>query len=112
ICIFFSRAVFSSDSFLYGDTVRVYLPLKHYWVERVRRGEFPAWYPYDGMGQPFLPMLLNGVLHPLNVLFLLLPLAQAFKWSSLIAYFAAFCGGFFFLRGHGRSKASASLGAI
>src|SRR5690348_9143586 len=75
--IFFSRVVFTDSVFLERDMFRVYLPVKHYWAQRVLHGQFPDWYPFDGLGQPLVGMMVSGALHPLNVLYLLFPLATA-----------------------------------
>ena len=50
--------------------LRVYYPLRQYWAERVSHLEFPFWYPYDGLGQSFVGMVVSGALHPTNLLYL------------------------------------------
>jgi len=89
---FFQRAVLTHEVFLARDMARVYLPLRQYWVDRVSHGEWPQWFAYDGLGQPFLPMVISGALHPSQLLFLLLPVATALKWSVLACYPLMFLG--------------------
>ncbi len=92
--------------------LRVYYPLRQYWAERVSHLEFPFWYPYDGLGQPFLGMTISGALHPTNLLYLALPLALAIKVNVLLCYPAAFAGAYCLLRRFSLSLAASSLGAL
>ncbi|WNG20027.1 YfhO family protein [Cystobacter fuscus] len=110
--LYFHRATFSSDVFIARDILLVYYPLKQYWAERVSQGEFPAWYPYNGLGQPFAGMLISGVFHPTNVLYLLLPLGVALKLIALGSYVAALGGTYRFAREWGLERKPALLAGI
>jgi hypothetical protein len=90
--IYFARVVFGGLAFVDRDMRRVYLPVKRYLVERLSSGHFPDWYPYDGLGQPFVGMLVSGALHPFNALYFLLPLATACTVNVLLCYPIAFAG--------------------
>ena len=92
VCCFFHRAAFTDATFVARDNLRVYLPLHHFWARQVMRGHFPGWYPYDGLGQPFVGMFVGSAFHPLNLLYLVLPLGAALKWNMLLAYLAAGLG--------------------
>lgn len=96
--VVFHRALFTSEIFISRDIQRVYYPLKQYWAQRVLHGELPQWYPYDGLGQPFIGMVISGTFHPLNVLYLLLPLELALKVNVLVCYPIAFLGVYLFAR--------------
>ncbi|ATB42480.1 hypothetical protein CYFUS_007958 [Cystobacter fuscus] len=110
--LYFHRATFSSDVFIARDILLVYYPLKQYWAERVSQGEFPAWYPYNGLGQPFAGMLISGVFHPTNVLYLLLPLGVALKVIALGSYVSALGGTYRFARQWGLERGCALLSGI
>ncbi|HYO72313.1 MAG TPA: hypothetical protein VEU33_40200, partial [Archangium sp.] len=58
--LYFHRASLTDEVFIARDILRVYYPLKQYWAERVSQLQFPGWYPYDGMGQPYTGMLISG----------------------------------------------------
>ena len=90
--VFYARATFTSQVFLGRDLQRVYLPLKSFWAERIRQGELPAWYPFDGFGQPFVGMVVSGAYSPFNLLHLVLSDAFAMKWSLLLGAVLAFSG--------------------
>jgi hypothetical protein len=112
VCLFFHRAAFSSLIFIQRDIQTVYYPLHQFWVERVKAGHFPGWYPYDGMGQPFVAMLVGGALHPSNVLYLLFSLGTALKWNELLSYAAALWGMVVLLRAYRLSREAAWLGGV
>jgi hypothetical protein len=78
--------------FVGRDLFRVYFPLKAYWSQRVRAGEWPTWFPYDGLGEPFLPLAFAGPLHPGSVLYLVLSPPVATMFLALGAYVLAVWG--------------------
>lgn len=90
--LFFHRAVFSSDVFFLRDLYQVYLPLRDYWRERVLGGVFPQWYPFDGLGQPYVGAIVSGAFHPSLLVSLVLPGLQGLKWSILLCFPVAFLG--------------------
>ena len=110
--VFFHRAALEGQIFIAGDIQRVYFPLRKYWVERVSRGEFPAWYPYDGLGQPFAGMIISAAFHPANLLYLLLPLGSALTVNVLVCFPVAFLGVYVLARGYGLSQEGAALAGV
>lgn len=110
--LFFHRALGYGQVFVERDLLRVYYPLRQYWAERVAHGEFPAWYPYDGLGQPFAGMVISSAFHPSNLLFLILPLGAAMSVNVLLCFPLACAGVYCFARRWGLGPASAALGAI
>ena len=109
---FFQRAVFSNEIFIARDIWRVYYPLRHYWVSRVSQGEFPDWYPYDGLGQSFPAMIISGAFHPSNLLYLLMPLGTALKWNVLLCFPAALWGMYLLARACSLERWEAALAAL
>ncbi|HYO71938.1 MAG TPA: YfhO family protein [Archangium sp.] len=105
--LYFHRAAFSGKIFASRDILRVYYPLKQYWAERVSQFQFPDWYPYNALGQPYPGMLISGAFHPANLLYLLLPLGMALKLITLLSDRAALGGTYRFARlwGQGRGPA-------
>jgi hypothetical protein len=57
------------------------------------RGNLPLWNPHIYSGAPFLAGFQSALLYPLNVLYLVLPLAKAINWGIALH---AFLGGLFF----------------
>ncbi|HEX8822527.1 MAG TPA: YfhO family protein [Archangium sp.] len=109
---YFHRATFSDEIFISRDILRVYYPLKKYWAERVSQLQFPDWYPYDGLGQPFAGMLISGVYHPANLFYLLLPLGAALKLITLLAYVVALGGTYRCARLWGMGRGAALLSGV
>src|SRR5438128_10434933 len=74
------------------DAYRFYLPIKQYLLERLSAGELPQWFPYEAMGRPFIGAAATGVFHPFTVLYYLLPIADAYRASTLLACLLAAIG--------------------
>jgi hypothetical protein len=110
--VFFHRAFLAGEAFLGRDMLRVYLPLKSYWAQRLASGSIPDWYPFDGLGQPFLGMVISGAFHPLNVSYLVLPLQLALTLNVLLCFPVAVLGVYAFARRWGADVAPALLGGL
>ncbi len=110
--VFFHRLLITDGIFSARDIQRVYYPLKQYWASRVSAGELPEWYPYDGMGQSYVGMVISGALHPFNVLYLLFSLETALTMSALLSFVAAFAGTFALARRFSASLAPALLAGV
>lgn len=108
----FPRAVFSSDIFISRDILRVYYPLRLYLAERLARLEYPDWYPHDGLGQPFVGMVISGAFHPTSLLFLVLPPGLAMKLNILGCYPLAVGGAYVFARLWGVGRGAALLAGL
>ena len=109
---FFHRVILSGEVFIARDMLLVYYPLRSYWVQRVLSGSFPDWYPFDGLGQPFSGMLISAVFHPLNILYLLLPVTAAMSLNVLLCFPAAFYGVYALSRRFGLGLPPAALGGF
>jgi hypothetical protein len=59
----------------------------------IARGNLPLWNPHIYCGAPFLAGFQSALLYPLNVLYLVLPMAKAINWGIALH---AFLGGLFF----------------
>ncbi len=89
---FCARALSGQGIYIARDIFRAYYPTKAYWAERVSRGEFPLWYPFDGLGESFAAITVNGPFHPMNFLFLVLSLGTAMTLTIALCFPVA-CGG-------------------
>ncbi len=56
---------------------------KQFVQETVFAGDIPLWNPYLFAGVPFLAAGQHGAYYPFSVLFLILPLAQAYGWYTV-----------------------------
>ena len=110
--LYFHRAAFTDKVFASRDILRVYYPLKQYWAERVSQLQFPDWYPYNALGQPYPGMLISGAFHPANLLYLVLPLGTALKLITLLSYMAALGGTYLFARLWGLSQSAALFSGL
>lgn len=110
--LFFYDFVLTTDIFADRDVLMVYIPMANYWRERLLAGSFPDWYPYDGLGQPFVGNLFGLAFHPLQWLSLALPAATGIKWGILLCFPLSFMGFYLFIRFFKISMAAAAMGAL
>lgn len=94
------------------DGIAEFYPWRLLAAETWRAGYVPLWNPYEFCGTPFLANSQSAVLYPLNILFVLMPVAVAFGVSALVHLFLT--GAFLYLflrRSCGLTIAPALLGA-
>ena len=92
--VFYYRLWLPGLVVLSRDAFRLTLPLKQYLVERLAAGELPQWFPYEAMGRPFIGVTHTAVFHPFTVLYLLLPVPDAYRASVLVSCLLAALGAF------------------
>jgi hypothetical protein len=110
--LMFPRLLFWGDIISCLDSGRTTYPLKAYFAERVRAGELPLWFPYDGLGTPFLASALPGVFHPLTQLHLLLATGTALTFELLGCLALALASTFWLVRRLGGDRAGAAFAAV
>src|SRR3972149_5879732 len=124
--VLFYRVLIESDKIIFGvDIGSYYYFYKSFFVEELKKGNFPLWLPYVYLGIPFLPNPQIGCFYPSTILYLFLPLNLAFgydyalhiflaglfmfllvqnlirdKWSSLLSSLTFMFSGFFLFRIH------------
>jgi hypothetical protein len=108
----FPDAILGGGILIGRDMLRVYYPLRAYWAARVAGGEFPRWFPYDGLGEPFPGMLVAGAFHPLNLLCLALPLGAAMTVNVLVCLPLSFLGAWALARRFALAASSAMLAGV
>lgn len=98
LTLFFSSILFFYD-LLAGryllterDLGPYFIPPRFFWVESIRKGDFPFWNPFQYSGHPFFANPQYAILYPLNILFFLLPFDLA---SNVIIILHFFVGGLF-----------------
>jgi len=71
------------------DLTTFFYPFRSIWVETVRQGHFPFWNPFIKCGVPLFAAIQPGVLYPLSIPYLFLPLDLAFNWTIIFHFFLA-----------------------
>ncbi len=94
------------------DAYRFHLPIKQYLIERLSAGELPQWFPYDGMGRPFIGATATGVFHPFTALYFFLPAHDAYRASALLSCLLAAIGAFALGRSLKYSRAGALVAGV
>jgi hypothetical protein len=67
-----------------SDMTSEFVASRAYLAENLRAGHLPLWNPFTYSGQPFLAGFESAVLYPVNLVFLVLPLARALNFSILL----------------------------
>jgi hypothetical protein len=94
------------------DTMRLYVPVKHYLAEVLRRGEWPVWWPFDSAGAPLLADPQFSVFHPSTLAYLILPFWPAFLLQDVIGTWLALVGAWLLARALRQPPLAALVGAI
>ncbi|MFQ5877884.1 MAG: hypothetical protein ACE5JH_09400, partial [Acidobacteriota bacterium] len=74
LMLFAFRGPLSGGRFYLRDVSQNHHPIRSLVTERMRGGSLPLWDPYHGGGTPLLANPDNLVLHPISLLFLVMPL--------------------------------------
>lgn len=72
--IFFGRFLFTGRIFVLRDLIYDFYPMLVFLKEHLLQGTLPFWNPYTGCGEPYFSNIQAGILYPLNIIHLLLPL--------------------------------------
>src|SRR5207245_6293474 len=97
--------------FYLRDISQNHYPIRHYVTERLRDFSLPLWDPYHGGGTPLLANPNALVLHPISLLFLVLPFNTAFTASIVLQFALLALGGYLLARQIGIGREGASLTA-
>lgn len=97
---------------VYRDLLLTYLPLRHFWAERVSAGHLPGWFPYEGLGRAFIGQGITGTFHPVNLLYLALNDALALRVEIASAILVGVIGQVLLARQFRLSAAAAVAGAM
>lgn len=76
-----------------GDVFRQMIPWKELSLDLIRQGQLPLWNPYAFSGEPLLANIQATILHPLSLLFFLIPdFDLAWSWYIIAAPIIAIAG--------------------
>lgn len=112
LVIFYWDVLFGSKALLYRDMTFVYWPTRMHFADRLLAGEFPEWYPFDGLGSSYIGNVVTAILHPSILLHLIFPHPLALSLSAVLAHFIAGAGMFFLLKSWGCGKTSCFIAAL
>jgi hypothetical protein len=87
--LYFSDVLTGEILLVERDLTSFFYPFRFIWVEALRQGNFPFWNPYIKCGVPLFATIQAGVLYPLSLPNLFLPLDLAFNWTIIVHFFLA-----------------------
>ncbi len=108
VALFFWDSLFAGKVFCMRDTFFDFMPWRHFAHEAIRQGHWPLWNPYTNCGQPFMANPKSAVFYPPNVVFYVLPLTWALKFSLAAHVFLAAASAYLLAR-HWRLDAGPAL---
>lgn len=99
-------------NFLITDPIRQQIPWRKVAIDSWRRGEIPAWNPFNFSGTSLVGNIQAAVFYPLNILFFLLNFSAA--WTVLIILQPLLAGAFLYLylRGNNLLPLTCLFGAV
>lgn len=93
-----AQGVTAAHNPLLDDLVLENYPWKNFILESLRAGELPLWNPYILAGQPFLAAGQNAALYPFGIIFLIMPLTQAYGVFTALHFWLAATSMYFLAR--------------
>ncbi len=105
------RGLLRGELFFERDQVLLFLPLKRYLAQRLSEGALPAWWPWDGLGQPMSALPVVSAFHPSTLGYFALPFEWAFNLQTLLPFPVALCGAWYLGRTLGLGRWGAALAA-
>ncbi len=97
---------------IYRDILHTTFPFGSYIGARLRAGELPQWFPFEGLGEPFIGQLNESAFHPTSWLYAVLSPIAALRWQLVLGYAAAALGQLLYARRLGLGAAAALLSAV
>jgi|GEM_PF-4236430 len=110
--IFFWRQIVGGEVWYCCDNLLVNIPSKVYLARELLQGKFPLNNPYIFSGTPFFADINLAVLHPLNLLYLVLPPFRALTVGILVLFLAGSTGMYFLGRTLNLGRFASLAGAI
>lgn len=95
-----------------NDSLKLFYPFKKFAIDELKAGRIPLWNPYFFSGSVFHATYQSALFYPLNVVYFLLPLRDAWSALTLIQPILAGWFTYLFLRSLKLSRASSIFGAI
>ncbi len=90
--LFFWRQIVGGEVWYCCDNLLVNIPSKVFLAEELKQGRFPLWNPYIFSGTPFFADINLSLLHPLNLLYLVLPPFRALTVGILVLFLVSISG--------------------
>ncbi len=112
VLIFFYDLLKGRFLLIERDLAPYFIPPRFFWVESIKRGDFPLWNPYQFSGQPFFANPQHAILYPFNWLFFALPFDMAFNMIILLHFFLGGFLTYLFLRDLKSTLSGAFIGGL
>ena len=113
VLAFFYKAAFLYGAFFYHDIFIQNYPYKLYFMEQIKKGNFPLWTSLMYCGFPLFAEGQGNVLYPpAFLLFIILPVYVAYNYNIILHYLAALIFMYYFLKNLGIDRWGAFFGSV
>ncbi len=112
VLLFFHPVLLGEGVLYFRDISLNHYPTRVYTTPILRSGHLPLWNPYLSGGMPLAANPNNLILHPITLLFLILPVSVAFHASILLQVLLAGWGMFRWAREEGLREEAALVGGL
>ncbi|MEK9143473.1 MAG: hypothetical protein AAB481_02510 [Patescibacteria group bacterium] len=109
---FFWRQIVGGEVWYCCDNLLINIPARVFQAQELAHGRFSLWNPYIFSGTPFFADINLAVLHPLNLLYLVLPPFQALTWGILLLFLVGSVGMYFLGRTLTLGRFASLVGAV
>lgn len=109
---FFWRQIVAGQVWYCCDNLLINIPSKVFLAEELKQGRFPVWNPYIFSGTPFFADINLSVLHPFNLLYLVLPPFRALAVGILVLFLIGSVGMYFLGRTFRLGTFASLVGAV
>src|SRR3989338_5154741 len=110
--IFFWRQIAGGEVWYCCDNLLINIPSKVFMVSEHTQRRFPLWNPYLFSGTPFFADINLAVLHPLNLLYIVLPPFRALTVGILLLFLVGSSGMYFLGRTLNLGRFASLVGAV
>ncbi|GAC1596216.1 MAG: hypothetical protein NVS4B10_05100 [Myxococcales bacterium] len=105
-------ALFQGQVPVLRDILHTTLPLGSYLGARLRAGQLPQWFPFEGLGEPFIGQVNESAFHPATWLFAVFSGVNTLRLQMFLVFSAAAVGQLLLARRLGFSLCAAAVAGV
>ncbi len=112
LAVFFPRVFAGTAIFFCRDGAGLHYAMWSYLKQRLAEHSWPLWFPYDGLGAPFIGSAISATFHPVSLLLLAFSVAETMRLAALGSFALAFAATWALARQFGCSKGNCAFAAL
>src|SRR5215472_11420287 len=112
LAVFFPRVVAGTAIFFCRDGAGLHYAMWSYLKQRLAEHSWPLWFPYDGLGAPFIGSVISATFHPVSLLLLAFSVSETMRLAALGSFALAFGSTWALARQFGCGKGISAFAAV